>query len=154
MDYILMVAFVIMLILVTIVDIKRMEIPNKFIIAIGVIAIVAMFFQDNLAFTNRLIGFFCISLPLLIISIIVPGAFGGGDIKLMAVSGLYLGVWLTLLSFVIGAIVGSIYGVWLLFVKKKGKKEHFAFGPFLCIGMVIALFFGEQVISWYQGVFL
>jgi len=36
-----------------------------------------------------------------------------------------------------------------LLAKKKGKKEHIAFGPFLCAGMVVALFFGTQIITWY-----
>ena len=147
MDVLLMIGFVIMLVLITIVDIKKMEIPNGFIMVIGVIGIMAMVFQDNLTFTNRLIGFFCISLPLLIIALMIPDAFGGGDIKLMAVCGFYLGVQLILLGFFLGLVTGGIYGVYLLLTKKKGKKEHIAFGPFLCTGMVIALFFGTQIIT-------
>jgi leader peptidase (prepilin peptidase)/N-methyltransferase len=153
MNYVLMFAFVVILILVTVVDIKKMEIPNTFVILIGIVGIVAMIFQSDLTFTNRLIGFFVISLPLLVITLIIPNAFGGGDIKLMAVSGFYLGVWLTLLSFFVGVIGGGIYGMWLLATRKKGKKEHFAFGPFLCAGMIIALFFGTQIIDWYLGMF-
>ena len=149
MNVILTIAFVIMLGLVTIVDIKKMEIPNGLIMVIGIIAIMAMVFQDNLTFTNRLIGFFCISLPLLIIALMVPNAFGGGDIKLMAVCGFYLGVQLILLGFFLGLVAGGIYGIILLLAKKKGKKEHIAFGPFLCAGMVVALFFGTQIITWY-----
>ena len=154
MNVILTIAFVIMLGLVTIVDIKKMEIPNGFIMVIGIIAIMAMVFQDNLTFTNRLIGFFCISLPLLIIALMIPDAFGGGDIKLMAVSGFYLGVQLILLGFFLGLVGGGFYGVYLLLTKKKGKKEHIPFGPFLCGGMVIALFFGTQIIAWYLSQFV
>ena len=150
MELALMVAFVIMLILVAVVDIKKRVIPNGFVMTIGIIAVMAMVFQDNLTFTHRLIGFFCISLPLFILALIIPNAFGGGDIKLMAVSGFYLGVQLTLLSFFIGVMVGGFYCMWLLLVKGKSKEERFAFGPFLSAGMVIALFFGTHLLN---GVF-
>ena len=152
MNGVLVVAFVIMLIGVAVSDIKRRVIPNGFILMIGMLAVMAMIFQDNLTFTNRLIGFLCVSLPLLMITMFVPnafGSFGGGDIKLMAVSGFYLGVHLILLSFFFGLIGGGLYGIILLLAKKKEKKEHIPLGPFLCLGMVIALFFGTQIIDWY-----
>jgi leader peptidase (prepilin peptidase)/N-methyltransferase len=144
-----MVVFIVMLIIIAIVDIKTMEIPNKFVAMIGAIGIMAFIFQDDVTFASRLIGFICVSLPLLIITLVIPNAFGGGDIKLMAVSGFYLGGQLTLLSFFLGVIGAGVYGVWLIVVKGKGKKEHFAFGPFLCGGMIIALLFGAQIVSWY-----
>ena len=149
MTYILMIAFVIMLILVAIVDNWKMEIPNGFVIIIAMIAIMAMVFQDDISLTNRLIGMVCVSLPLLIITMIIPNAFGGGDIKLMAASGFYLGWQLTLLSFLFAVLAGGIYGIGLLVTKKKERKEHFAFGPFLCGGMVISLFLGQEIINWY-----
>lgn len=142
MDTVLMIAFAIMLIFVTVVDMKKRVIPNGFIMIIGIIAVMAMVFQENLTFFNRLMGFLCVSLILLVMTLLVPNAFGGGDIKLMAVCGFYLGVHLTLLSFVFAVFGGGLYGIWLLVVKNKGRKEHFAFGPFLCGGMMIAMLFG------------
>ena len=133
-----MIAFLIMLVVIGIVDFRTKEIPNKFIMIIGIIGVMAMVFQDHLTLANRLLGFICISLPLLIIALIKPGAIGGGDIKLMAVSGLYLGVELTTISFFIGATLGAAYGIWLL-ARGRGKKEEFPLGPFLCVGMFIAI---------------
>jgi len=127
-----------MLVVIAIVDIKTMEIPNRFVMMIGIIGVMAMVFLDHLTLGNRLLGFIVISLPLLVIALIKPGAIGGGDIKLMAVSGLYLGLELTILGFFIGAICGGIYGIWLL-VKGKGRKEEFPLGPFLCGGMLIVV---------------
>jgi len=142
-----MIAFIAMLIVISIVDIKKREIPNGFIMIIGIIGVMAMVFQDHLTFANRLLGFFCISLPLLIIAMIKPNAFGGGDIKLMAVCGFYLGVIPAILSFFIAVMVGGIYGVWLL-IKKNGREKEFAFGPFLCGGIGIVLFFETQIMKW------
>ena len=133
-----MIAFLLMLVVIAIVDTKTMEIPNGFVMIIGIISIMALVFQENLTLANRLLGFICISLPLLVIALVKPGAIGGGDIKLMATSGLYLGVELTVLSFFIGATFGGVYGIWLL-ARGKGRKEEFPLGPFLCAGMFIAI---------------
>ena len=76
-------------------------------------------------------------------------AFGGGDIKLMAAAGLFLGWQNTLLAMFFGIVFGGIYGIYLLAAKKAGKKDHFAFGPFLCAGIVIAMLFGGPVLEWY-----
>ena len=133
-----MVVFIIMLVVILVVDIKTMEIPNRFVIIVGIIGVMAMVFLDNLTLANRLMGFICISLPLLVITLIRPGAIGGGDVKLMAASGLYLGVELTVFSFFIGATCGAVYGIWLL-LRGRGKKEEFPLGPFLCGGMLIAI---------------
>ncbi len=73
---------------------------------------------------------FSVSLPLFLITLAVPGGFGGGDIKLMAACGLFLGWKLCLLSLCFGLLTGGLYGIWLLAAGKKGRKEHFAFGPF------------------------
>ena len=150
MGSVLMVAFVITLIGVAVSDIKKRVIPGGLILIIGIIAVMAMVFQDDLSFTNRLLGFFCISAPLLMIPLFVPytsGALGGGDIKLMAVSGFYLGSQLILLSFLLGVMTAGVYGLWLLLMKKKGRKDHFALGPFLCAGMMVALFFGTSILD-------
>ena len=74
---------------------------------------------------------------------------GGGDIKLMAAAGLFLGWQNTLLAMFFGIVFGGMYGIYLLAAKKAGKKDHFAFGPFLCAGIVIAMLFGGPVLEWY-----
>ena len=135
---ILIVIFLALLALITASDIKDKKIPNQYIIVVFGLGIVAAIFIPELALWERAVGFFVVSAPLFLINMMVPGAFGGGDIKLMAVSGLYLGVELIILSFFIGAICGGIYGIWLL-VKGKGRKEEFPLGPFLCGGMFIAI---------------
>ena len=78
-----------------------------------------------------------------------PGAFGGGDIKLMAAAGLFLGWQHTLLAMFFGILGGGFYGMYLLAARKADKKDHFAFGPFLCVGIVLALLFGDPVLAWY-----
>lgn len=138
-----------LLTVISMVDWDTMTIPNGFVLTMGVFAMISFFFRDGVFIRERLIGFFVVSLPMFLLTVLIPGAFGGGDIKLMAVAGVFLGWKLCLFSFFVGVIVGGIYSVYLIRARKKGRKDHVAFGPFLCIGMMIAVCFGNQIIHWY-----
>lgn len=132
-----------LLLIIAQIDQQTMEIPNGLVIACIVPAAMAVFAFSDVTLTERLIGFFSVSLPLFAITLAVPGAFGGGDIKLMAVIGFFLGWKMSLTAFMLAVFSGGIYGIGLLLSKKKGAKEHFAFGPFLCAGTALTLFVGE-----------
>ena len=141
-----------LLLIIAQIDQQTMEIPNGLVIACIVPAAIAVFAFPDVTLTERLIGFFSVSLPLFAITLAVPGAFGGGDIKLMAVIGFFLGWKMSLTAFMLAVFSGGIYGIGLLLSKKKGAKEHFAFGPFLCAGTALTLFVGEWLLSWYLSI--
>ena len=65
-----------------------------------------------------------------------PG-MGGGDIKLMAVCGLFLGWWGALAALWIAAVTGGAFAVFLLLTKRAARGSYFAFGPFLCAGAAV-----------------
>ena len=67
----------------------------------------------------------------------------------MFVVGIVLGWKLTVVTVLIGFITGGVAAVILLSSKKKGRKDHFPFGPYLCVGAAVALFYGEALIQWY-----
>ena len=141
-----------LLLIITQIDQQTMEIPNGLVIACIVPAVMAVFAFPNVKIMERLIGVFSVSLPLFVITLAVPGAFGGGDIKLMAVIGFFLGWKMSLTAFMLAVFSGGIYRIGLLLSKKKGAKEHFAFGPFLCAGTALTLFVGEWLLSWYLSI--
>ena len=141
-----------LLLIIAQIDQQTMEIPNGLVIACIVPAAMAVFAFPDVTLIERLIGFFSVSLPLFAITLAVPGAFGGGDIKLMAVIGFFLGWKMSLTAFMLAVFSGGIYGIGLLLSKKKGAKEHFAFGPFLCAGTALTLFVGEWLLSWYLSI--
>ena len=140
-------AFLCVLYVVTLIDISTMEIEDGCHIAILIIALISLFTMPETGFVARLIGAFCISVPLLLITVLVPGSFGGGDIKLMAACGLFLGWKLALVSAFLAFLLGSAYGIYLLAAKKADRKTRFAFGPFLCVGMEIGLLWGQKLIQ-------
>ena len=74
---------------------------------------------------------------------------GGGDIKLLAMMGAFLG-WKAV-PFIIFAssLVGSLVGVSLMLIRKKDAKLAIPFGPYLAIGALLYIFCGRQLIHWY-----
>ena len=80
------------------------------------------------------------------LAILGRGALGGGDVKMMAVLGLWLGVNGIITTACIGFMVGGVAAVIFLLLKIHGRKDYFAFGPFLIIGAVVAWL--AQVLLW------
>ena len=131
-----------------------MEIEDGCQIAMVILAAISIFTMPETSLLARLAGALCVSLPMLVLSIVIPGAFGGGDIKLMAACGLFLGWKITLVSAALAILFGGIYGCYLLAVHKADRKAHFPFGPFLCTGMAIGLLYGIRLIDWYLSLMM
>lgn len=139
------------LICITMIDFNTMTIPNGLVLALMAPALLSFFFFPQVGILSRVIGIFVISLPMLILVLFILDAFGGGDIKLMAVAGFMLGWENTLLAAFIGLLLGGAVAVYLL--GRKTKDKHMAFGPYLCIGIMTALLFGDIIIQWYFNLF-
>lgn len=135
------------LITLSVIDFRTYEIPlgiNIFILAIGLVRLIT----DYSNWLSYLIGFFSVSVFLTILYYATGGrAIGGGDVKLMAVCGLVLGWKLTVLSFFLGCILGAI--IHLIRMKISGESHVLAMGPYLSMGMFIAMLWGNQMINWY-----
>ncbi|MCQ2536870.1 MAG: prepilin peptidase [Lachnospiraceae bacterium] len=139
------------LLCLSVIDARTQEIPlgiNIFIAVCGV-ARVCLHYGDWL---NYLIGAVSVSWLLLIIFYASGGrAMGGGDVKLMAAAGLFLGWKLVILSFMFGCLYGSVIHIARM---KISKKDHvLAMGPYLSAGILTAMWFGEYVINWYISLF-
>lgn len=142
------------LLTIALIDADTMEIPDSLVIALAVLAIAAIFIEPGIAlWPSRIVGLVAVSVPMLLIALLINGAFGGGDIKLMAAAGFLLGWQNALLAFFIGLLLGGVYAAVLLAKKKAGRKAHIAFGPPLCGGIFIALLFGADIIGWYLSLF-
>lgn len=135
------------LIVLSVIDYRTMEIPlsiNIVILAIGVLHCGI----DMKNIVDYVIGFFAASLFLLICFLITRGrGIGGGDIKLMAVAGLCIGWQNILLALVAGCFVGSVVQITKMIVTKKGRV--FAFGPYLSVGIWLAMLWGKTFVQWY-----
>lgn len=132
-------------------DIDTLEIYDRFPALLLVCGAAAQFVFPGPGIASRLLGCVIVSLPMLLLALVVPGGFGGGDIKLMFGAGFFLGARLTVVAAFLGILLGGGFGALLLAAKKADRKTRFAFGPFLCIGIAAAMFFGERLADWYIG---
>lgn len=82
------------------------------------------------------------------------GGMGGGDMKLGAMMGAFLGWKLVLLAILVGVFAGGAVAIGLLVTGTKGRKDPVPFGPFLALGAVISLLWGNSLLAWYLGRFL
>lgn len=76
-------------------------------------------------------------------------AMGGGDIKMMAMLGGFLGWKAVILTTFLGSLIGSVAGIFLIAAKGKGKGAQIPFGPFLAMGAIISMLFGQEILVWY-----
>ncbi len=83
------------------------------------------------------------------IAILSRGGMGGGDIKMMAMVGALMGWKSVLLTIFLGSLTGAVFGIFLMISQGKGRKTKIPFGPFLALGTVITLFYGQEIFSWY-----
>ncbi|MEG1862185.1 MAG: prepilin peptidase [Oscillospiraceae bacterium] len=138
---------------VSLVDWKTMEIPHSVQLILALFSLLSLWvFPVDLK--TKIIGFFAVSAPLILINFLVAEAFGGGDIKLMAICGFMLGWKNIILAMFIGLVFGGGYGIYLMATKKSKAERHMPFGPFLAVGIYTAMLWGEEIISFYLKISL
>ncbi len=148
-------AFVVLLVPVTLIDLDHRIIPNTLMLIGTVAAVVILLLTDPSALTEHLIAGVAAGGFLLVAALAYPGGMGMGDVKLAFVMGLFLGrnVAPALLA---GFLVGSIVGGAIMAKKgvAAGRKTQVPFGPFLAVGGLVGLFFGDAIVEWYLDSFV
>ena len=151
-----------LLLIMAITDVKYMIIPDRWVMALGTVALASVIASevlqhvavapgaaaggdpDSMSLMERIAGLFIVSAPMALINLIAGDCFGGGDIKLTAVCGFLLG-WRRLVSVMIAVLLASgIFAAGFMAlqrIKKKNRKQYFAFGPFICAGVILNIVF-------------
>ena len=76
---------------------------------------------------------------------------GGGDVKLLAMIGAFLGWQSVFVTLMVASLIGSIIGIGLMIYQRADTKLAIPFGPFLAGGALVSLFFGDRIIAFYFG---
>lgn len=137
------------LVQLSIMDYSIQKIKNNFIIQILILAIIKLILVEKGQILPNIIGFFSVSIVLLLLAIIVPGSIGGGDIKLLAVSGLYLGNLKIIVAFCLGMLLAGLYIVFINIKNRNRNLKKIPLGPFLSMGMIIADLWGHEIFKWF-----
>ena len=78
---------------------------------------------------------------------------GGGDVKMLAMIGAFLGWKLVLVTLVLSSVGGSLIGMLVIAIKRGGMKHALPYGTFLALGALVASLVGDRIIAWYLGMY-
>jgi len=139
------------LIAVSFIDIKFRIIPNIIVLPFTVIGLGLSIFTNTdrwwhpFAFAAGAFTF------MLIINLIYPKGMGMGDVKLSLMIGAFL-VKNVITGLFMGFLAGAFYGL-IIIIKRRKLGQTIAFGPFISLGSIIALFWGNNILKWYTSFF-
>lgn len=153
LDFAVAVLFLTALVAITAIDIERQIIPDLITLP-GIVA----GFCVNLAtarvhWWDSILGIVIGGGIFLVIILASGGGMGGGDMKLGAMFGAFLGWKVTLVALFVAVILGGSLALALLASGQVRRKDPIPFGPFLAAGGAIGLFWGERVMRWYLSGF-
>jgi len=140
-----------MLIVITFIDIKHKIIPDKITLPGMVLGLFLSFFLNHITPLESIIGLLTGGGFLFMVALISRGGMGGGDVKMAAMLGSFLGWQGVLFSIFAGSILGSLAGITMILMGRKNRKSHLPFGPFLSISSMIFFFFGPELITGFSN---
>lgn len=152
--FLLLLLFSAALMIITFIDLDHQIIPDAVSIPGILCGIGASLFIPTISWLDSLLGILVGGGLLLLVAVgykWVTGreGMGGGDIKLLAMMGAWLGwkaiPFILLASSLIGLLIGGGSGL----LSKKGLRAKIPFGPFLAVASLLYIFFGTEIIRWY-----
>ena len=142
------------LVAITVIDLEHQIIPDVLSLP-GILAgVLANLATGRLPWLESILGVLVGGGVFLAIILVSGGGMGGGDMKLGAMLGAFLGWKVVLLSMLVAVVAGGILAVALMATGVRGRKDPIPFGPFLALGGAVGLFWGERVLRWYLGGFV
>ena len=139
------------------IDLDTKRLPNVIVLPAYVVGVVLLGTSALLLgllpdFLIALVSAAAMFVFYLILALVKPGGMGFGDVKLAGVIGLFLG-WIGVGSVVVGLfsafLLGGLFSIGLLVLRKAGRKSGIPFGPWMLIGAWVGVFFGEQIAGAY-----
>ena len=151
-------AFLASLVAMTVIDLEHQIIPDVISLPGIVAGVLANLATGRVAWTDSLAG--ALVGGGLFFLIIIAGswwvgqdAMGGGDMKLAAMLGAFLGWKVLLMSLFLSVLTGGVLASVFMTVGIRGRKDPIPFGPFLAAGGAAGLFWGERMVHWYLSAF-
>jgi leader peptidase (prepilin peptidase)/N-methyltransferase len=132
------------LLIVSFIDLAYRIIPDIITLPGIIVGLLASTLATSVGFGSALLGATVGGGLFLLIAIMSRGGMGGGDIKLTAMIGAFLGWQGVFVTIFLAALSGAISGLFLIVVKKRGRKDALPFGPFLALGALLALLWGMK----------
>jgi len=132
---------------ITVIDIRTLTIPDSLLAVLLVLSVYPIVMNES--FFDNLKGLALMFVFFTVILLVFPGSFGGGDVKFASVIGLMMGLELSLVVLETALVTGAVSGIVYAVATRKGFRSKMAFGPFLALGVIVAFFFGKDIILLY-----
>ncbi|SHG66282.1 type 4 prepilin peptidase 1 Aspartic peptidase. MEROPS family A24A [Thermosyntropha lipolytica DSM 11003] len=129
------------------IDIEHGIIPDKITYTGFMAGIVLSFF--TIGFKSAFLGGLVFSLFYLVIALVSRGGMGGGDVKLAALIGSFVGLEGILAVFIISSLAGGIFALMLLLTGRGNRRTEIKFGPFLAFSAYLVWMYGSDIINLY-----
>ena len=150
-------AYLAILVLVTATDLEHRIIPHRFILPAILLALAAGFFVDwmswKAALLGGVIGLLFFSVAYGVSAVLYPGkiALGMGDVTLSTFIGLAVGFPSALVAVLLGVLMGGLFSALLLLARRVTLRTAIPYGPFLVLGGLVAMFWGQSITRWWLG---
>lgn len=144
----------ILLITAAAIDIRSMYVPDHVHLCILALASLSLISGRPPSVSSRICGSILIGGIMLLVSILTKGGIGGGDIKLMAASGLLLGFSRNLLAFILAYLFAGLVYIIPMLTGRISKNTPIPMIPYFAASILISAAFGEPIIHWYMQFFI
>jgi len=138
---------------IAIIDLEHGLILDRLVYPAVVISLVLAIFYAKPGLVSALmgggLGFIILLLPVLV----YRESMGWGDVKMAGLIGVVTGFPVVVIALFIAFISGGLVGAIMLLSRRKGRKATIPFGPFLSLGTVLALLWGQSLLDWYLHLF-
>lgn len=135
------------------IDLEHQIIPDRITLPGIAVGFVTSFLGTRVSWLDALLGILAGGGILFAVILLSGGGMGGGDMKLGAMIGAFLGYKLALLALFLAVILGGVVALGLLSAGIRRRKDPIPFGPFLACAAAVATLWGEAVLTWYLRAF-
>ena len=137
------------LLIVSFIDLAYMIIPDAVTLPGLAVGVAIGLLPSSIGFANAVAGACLGGGIFLLIALIYPAGMGGGDVKLIAMIGAFVGWQAVLVTIILSAFCGAVCGLTLILLGLRGRRDPVPFGPFLAVGGIAAMLWGEALLAWY-----
>jgi len=142
-----------LLLVISFIDLDTMVIPTRLVEMGAIWAIAYNLYTEQPVFDWLLAGVLGYGLFYLIY-VFSRGGMGGGDVRLVGLLGLVLGLRLVACALLVALAIGALVALLLLTRGRANRKTAVPFGPFLALGWYVAVLWGDSLLNWYLGLFI
>ena len=151
LQFLLLVFYTLLFLILAVIDLRYRLIPDRIIYPAIVVTLALVILMPSAGmptFSNSLIGSLAMFIPFYLIALFGQGGIGWGDVKMATLVGLITGFPAIIVAFLSTSISGGVAAGYLL-SKQKGKIKTLPLAPFLSLGAIVALYWGDNLVQWY-----